>query len=164
MKEILRSGNLPPPLIPLLEQGEAVVKTMAKMSKEDIPVKGPRIYECSSVEEVMAKTAEESGQPQVIRDIDNERVYIVGLGFGRRFTSESIETPDQEPIEEWRTIIFFSEMSDAQWMEWRRNWNKEKEAWMEDEIAKRDALAETRKRLKDKEPKFKKTYEDPDEH
>ncbi len=158
MREVKRAGNLPKPLGPFLESGHTFVKAMNAVGQEDVPTKQPVMYECDTLQEVMEKTADESGQVQIVQDADNERVFAVGLGFGKRLTKESMDFPEEPPEEEWRTILFYAEVTFNEWIKFRESWNEGKADWMKTETAKRAASVLKRTEHRKKRAKFKKTY------
>jgi hypothetical protein len=158
MKEIKRAGNMPKSLGYLLKDGDKLIEAMNKMSGEDVPKKPPIIYECSSKEEVMEQTKKESGQPQVVFDRDHQRVFIVGMAFGRRQTAETILDPTGSVPEEWRSLIFYCEITETEWVEWRENWSKERDKYRKETEIKDMILNRKRKDQRDKRLRFRRKY------
>ena len=177
MKRRERTGDLPPFLRSALDQWKAHKRAMNSFIqkgggvKEDIPDLPPIVWECSDLDELTQKVMEDQGAPQVVFDEKTQKPFVVAFCFGRRQTAESIMNPEVATEFEWRTIVYYVEITMEEWKTWRATWSKDKQDWMEAEQQKRNAqstfhaerVAERDAWLKAGKPttnRFKKEYTD----
>lgn len=153
--------SIPKKLQVFLKHWMSVNKLLKDTAEEDIPNKPPLVYQYSTYDECFEATEKDSGQVQIVDDPETGKVYAAGLCFGRRMTREAVENPTEDiQEEEWRTVLHFASMTTYEYKEWRKNWNKDKKAWVEKEVKKKEQrakLAESRKKFRQA---FKKVYGD----
>ena len=146
MKRRERTGDLPPFLRSALDQWGAHKRAMNSFIqkgggvKEDVPDLPPIVWECSNLDELTKKVIEDQGAPQVVFDEKTQKPFVVAFCFGRRQKAESIMSPVATEFE-WRTMVYYVEITMEEWKTWRATWSKDKQVWMEAEKERRDVQA-----------------------